>query len=119
MRKAEQGFAPAGSGAGDAAEYASEPTTSPTCDAMPYCLIRKFVHRGAPRKVVFYAVLSGSLIKFSGNEEMLRQRGVQVDILEDPVGIALVAKYFGEKPEQQMEDARELAAVRKASAPKA
>jgi cytosine/creatinine deaminase len=86
---------------------------------MPYCLIRKFEHRGAPRKVVFYAVLSGSLIKFSGNEEMLRQWGVQVDILEDPVGVALVAKYFREKPQQYMEDATGLAAVRKAAAPKA
>ena len=46
---------------------------------------------------------------------MIRQKGVQVDILEDPEGIALFAKYIKEKPDQHLEDAYGLAAVRKAA----
>lgn len=64
----------------------------------------------------FQRLVVGDVTNFAGNEEMLRQRGVQVDILEDPVGIALFAKYYKEKPEQHMEDANGLAAVRKAAA---
>ena len=57
----------------------------------------------------------GDVTNFAGNEEMLRNKGVQVDILEDPYGIALFAKYYKEKPEQHLEDAGGLAAVRKAT----
>jgi cytosine deaminase len=49
---------------------------------------------------------------------MLRQKGVQVDILEDTEGIAFYAKYRKEKPDQDLEDWKGLAAVRKASAAK-
>lgn len=38
------------------------------------------------------------------NEDLLRQKGVQVDILEDELGIGLYAKYAKEKPEQDMRD---------------
>ena len=38
------------------------------------------------------------------NEELLRKKGVQVDILEDALGIALYAKYAKEKPEQDTRD---------------
>jgi len=38
------------------------------------------------------------------NEELLRQKGVQVDILEDPMGIELYANYAKEKPEQDTRD---------------
>jgi hypothetical protein len=41
-----------------------------------------------------------------------------VDILEDPDGAAFFAKYLKEKPDQYMEDAYGLAAVRKASSSK-
>ena len=41
-------------------------------------------------------------------------KGVKVDILEDPMGIALYAKYRAEKPELHMEDWKGLAAIRKA-----
>ena len=58
------------------------------------------------------------MTNFSGTEDLIRQRGVQVDILEDPEGIALFAKYVKEKPEQHMEDANGLAAVRKVASTK-
>jgi cytosine deaminase len=66
----------------------------------------------------FSRLLVGDVTNFAGNEEMLRQKGVQVDILEDPEGIALFAKYFKEKPDQHLEDAYGLAAVRKAATAK-
>jgi cytosine deaminase len=66
----------------------------------------------------FQRCVVGDVTNFSGTEELIRQRGVQVDILEDPEGIALFAKYVKEKPEQHMEDANGLAAVRKAAAVK-
>jgi cytosine/creatinine deaminase len=63
----------------------------------------------------FQRLVVGDVTNFAGNEEMLRNKGVQVDILEDPYGIALFAKYYKEKPEQHLEDAGGLAAVRKAA----
>jgi creatinine deaminase len=52
------------------------------------------------------------------NEELLRQKGVQVDILEDPEGVDFYAKYRREKPDQDLEDWKGLAAVRKAATAK-
>jgi cytosine/creatinine deaminase len=46
---------------------------------------------------------------------MLRDKGVQVDILEDQKGIALYAKYRREKPDQDVEDWKGLAEVRRHS----
>jgi creatinine deaminase len=66
----------------------------------------------------FQRLVVGDITNFAGNEEMLRQKGVQVDILEDPMGIALFAKYMSEKPSQCLEDVRGLAGVRKAAAAK-
>jgi cytosine deaminase len=63
----------------------------------------------------FQRLVVGDVTSFAGNEEMLRQKGVQVDILEDPYGIALFEKYYKEKPEQHLEDAGGLAAVRNAA----
>ena len=60
----------------------------------------------------FNRVVVGDVTSASGNEEMLRRKGVHVDILEDPEGIALYAKYRAEKPDQDMEDWKGLAAVR-------
>ena len=54
----------------------------------------------------------------AANEAMLRQKGVQVDILEDPEGVAFYAKYRLEKPDQDLEDWKGVAAVRKAAAGK-
>src|ERR1700724_1514526 len=66
----------------------------------------------------FKRLVVGDITNSSGNEEMLRQKGVQVDILEDQEGIAFYAKYRKEKPEQDLEDWKGLAAVRKVSVAK-
>jgi len=66
----------------------------------------------------FKRVVVGDVTNTSGNEEMLRQKGIQVDILEDPEMIAYYAKYRREKPDQDLEDWKGLAAVRKAAAAK-
>lgn len=64
----------------------------------------------------FNRVVVGDVTNASGNEDMIRRKGIQVDILEDPEGIALYAKYRAEKPDQDMEDWKGLAAVRQAGA---
>ena len=61
----------------------------------------------------FDRVVVGDVTNASGNERMLREKEVKVDILEDPVGIALYAKYRAEKPELDIEDWKGLAAIRK------
>lgn len=66
----------------------------------------------------FNRVVVGDVTSTSGNEELIRRHGVQVDILEDPDGIALYAKYRKEKPDLDMEDWKGLAAVRHSAAPK-
>ena len=66
----------------------------------------------------FKRLVVGDVTNFSGTEDMLRQKGVQVDILEDPEGIALFARYLKEKPDQHLEDALGLAEVRKKAAAK-
>ncbi|MGB9940637.1 nucleoside deaminase [Methanosarcina sp.] len=60
----------------------------------------------------FDRVVVGDITNASGNEQMLREKGVKVNILEDAVGIALYAKYRAEKPELDIEDWKGLAAVR-------
>ncbi len=60
----------------------------------------------------FDRVVVGDVTNASGNEQMLLEKGIKVDILEDPVGIALYAKYRAEKPELDMEDWKGLAACR-------
>jgi creatinine deaminase len=66
----------------------------------------------------FNRLVVGDVTNFSGNEEMLRQKGVRVDILEDPELIAFFAKYTKEKPDQTLEDWKGVAAVRKAATAK-
>lgn len=61
----------------------------------------------------FKRVVVGDITNASGNEQMLRHKGVQVDILEDQKGIALYAKYRSEKPDQDTEDWKGLAEVRR------
>jgi cytosine deaminase len=61
----------------------------------------------------FHRAVVGDVTNASGNEPMLRERGIQVDILEDPEGIALYAAYHKEKPAQALEDWKGLAAVNK------
>ena len=62
----------------------------------------------------FNRVVIGDVTNASGNEQMIRDKGVQVDILEDQQGIELYAKYRREKPDQDNEDWKGLAEVRKA-----
>ena len=62
----------------------------------------------------FDRVVVGDITSASGNEDMLRAKGVKVDILEDAEGIALYAKYRRQKPHLDMEDWKGLAAVRQA-----
>jgi cytosine deaminase len=59
----------------------------------------------------FDRVVVGDVNNASGNEQLLRDKGVKVEILEDEKGIALYAKYRAEKPDQDMEDWKGLAAV--------
>jgi cytosine deaminase len=65
----------------------------------------------------FRRVVIGDVTNASGTEQMMRDKGVQVDILEDPEAIALYAKYRKEKPDQDLEDWKGIAAVRKGEAP--
>lgn len=60
----------------------------------------------------FRRVVVGDVTNAASNEDLLRRKGIQVDILEDPDAIALYAKYRREKPDQDLEDWKGLAAVR-------
>jgi cytosine deaminase len=61
----------------------------------------------------FNRVVVGDVTNASGNEQMIRDKGVRVDILEDRQGIELYAKYRHEKPDQDIEDWKGLAEVRR------
>lgn len=60
----------------------------------------------------FNRVVVGDVTSASGNEQLLRDKGLIVDILEDQKGIAIYAKYRAEKPELDIEDWKGLAAVK-------
>ena len=62
----------------------------------------------------FNRVVIGDVTNASGNEQMIRDKGVQVQILEDPQGIELYAKYRREKPDLDNDDWKGLAEVFKA-----
>ncbi len=59
----------------------------------------------------FNRVVVGDVTSASGNEDMIRSKGVQVDILEDQLGIEIYSKYRAEKPDQDNEDWKGLAEV--------
>jgi len=61
----------------------------------------------------FNRVVIGDVTSASGNEDTLRKKGIQVDILENQDGIALYGKYRKEKPDLDIEDWKGLAAVTK------
>lgn len=52
----------------------------------------------------FKRVVVGDITNASGNETMLREKDIQIDIVEDAMGIALYKKYREEKPELDLED---------------
>lgn len=66
----------------------------------------------------FERLVVGDITNYGGNEEKLRQKGVQVEILEDPEGVAFYAKFVKERPDLDREDAGGVAAVRKAASAK-
>src|SRR5271169_4987798 len=86
----------------------SETTIFTTLSACDICAV--LIYRRQ-----FQRCVVGDVTNFSGTEELIRQKGVPVEILEDPEGIALFVKYIKEKPDQHLEDAYGLAAVRKAA----
>lgn len=59
----------------------------------------------------FSRVVVGDVTNASGTEALLRSKGVQVDILEDPQGIDLYARFREQKPDLDLEDWRGLSAV--------
>lgn len=52
-------------------------------------------------------VLVGENTNFGGNEEFLRQRGVEVIVVDDPKCIELMARFIREKPHLWAEDIAE------------
>ncbi|MCE8017739.1 nucleoside deaminase [Halomonas sp. MCCC 1A17488] len=52
----------------------------------------------------FSRVVVGDVTNASGTEPLLREKGVQVDILEDSRGIELYARFRAERPELDLED---------------
>lgn len=63
----------------------------------------------------FERVVVGDVTNASGNESMLRAKGVQVDVLQDPCGIELYARYRKECPELDREDWQGVRAIDGAS----
>lgn len=63
----------------------------------------------------FARVVVGDATNAGGNEAMLREKGVRVDILEDAEGVALYAAYRAQAPDLDLEDWKGLAAVRRAA----
>lgn len=63
----------------------------------------------------FQRVVVGDVTNARGNEDMLRAKGIDVTILEDPDSIALYARYRAERPDLDMEDWKGLAGVGKAN----
>ena len=61
----------------------------------------------------FNRVVVGDVTNASGNETLLLEKGVVVDILEDRLGIDLYARFRAEKPDQDLEDWQGLSAVQK------
>ncbi|MFT6663320.1 MAG: cytosine deaminase [Porticoccus sp.] len=61
----------------------------------------------------FARVVVGDVSNASGTEPLLRSKGVQVDILEDPIGVALYARFRAEQPALELEDWQGLAATHK------
>ena len=61
----------------------------------------------------FARVVVGDVSNASGAEPLLRSKGVVVDILEDPLGVALYARFRVEQPVLELEDWQGLAATHK------
>ncbi|QOR40015.1 nucleoside deaminase [Billgrantia diversa] len=60
----------------------------------------------------FARVVVGDVTNASGTETLLRDKGIQVDILEDSHGIELYARFRAERPELDLEDWKGVRATR-------
>jgi len=76
-------------------------TTLSPCDVCATLLYMRGVNR----------VVIGDITNASGNEALLRDKGVKVDILEDQKGIKLYGQFRREKPDQDLEDWQGLSAL--------
>lgn len=63
----------------------------------------------------FARVVVGDVTNASGTEPLLRDQGIEVDILEDRQGIKLYARFRAERPELDKEDWKGLASADRAS----
>ena len=63
----------------------------------------------------FARVVVGDVTNASGTEPLLRDQGIEVDILEDRQGIKLYARFRAERPELDEEDWKGLASAGRAS----
>ena len=61
----------------------------------------------------FSRVVVGDVTNAAGNEGLLKEKSIQVDILEDKLGIETYRQFRSEKPEQDLEDWQGLSAVNK------
>ncbi|MBQ4838627.1 nucleoside deaminase [Pseudoalteromonas luteoviolacea] len=61
----------------------------------------------------FNRVVVGDVSNACGNERLLKEKGIVVDILEDQMGISQYAQFRKEKPNQDLEDWQGLAAISK------
>ena len=61
----------------------------------------------------FRRVVVGDVTNAAGNEAFLKEKGIELDILEDRLGIDLYARFRAENPDQDMEDWQGLAALHK------
>ncbi len=61
----------------------------------------------------FSRVVVGDITSACGNETLLQEKGIQVDVLEDSRGIELYARYRVENPDLDVEDWKGLCAVQK------
>jgi cytosine deaminase len=59
----------------------------------------------------FSRVVIGDVTNASGTESIMREHGLDVTILEDPLGIELYGRYRSESPAQDLEDWKGLASV--------
>ena len=63
----------------------------------------------------FARVLVGDVTNAAGNEDLLQQKGIQVEVLEDAKGIELYARFRAEQPKLDLEDWRGLSALHSAA----
>jgi len=59
----------------------------------------------------FERVVVGDVTNASGNEALLVEKGVRVEVLEDQEGIALYARYRSAHPDLDIEDWKGVAGI--------